>query len=186
VLSVPLNLEMANAPEIVEIALDVKPDEVCMVPEKRRELTTEGGLDVVSAAADLGPSISALREAGVKVSLFIDPTPEQVLKSVAIGAPCIELHTGTFCEASDAGQRDDAEAELTRLIEAARLANEQGLQVNAGHGINIGNLGEIMRIPFLDTLNIGHSIVAQAVFLGLEGAVREMLDSMADYTGGEA
>lgn len=185
VLSVPLNLEMANAPEIVASAVDVKPDEVCMVPEKREELTTEGGLDVVGHAAELEASVAVLTRAGCVVSLFIDPDPEQIRMSSVIGAPCIELHTGTFCDASEACDRDVASAELARLVDGARCAHDHGLQVNAGHGINVANLADILRIPFLDTLNIGHSIVARAVFLGLDGAVREMLEGMTCYAGGD-
>ncbi|MEM7391688.1 MAG: pyridoxine 5'-phosphate synthase [Verrucomicrobiota bacterium] len=172
--AVPLNLELANAPEIVAIALEAKPDEVCMVPERREELTTEGGLEVAGQKAELQPVIEELREAGILVSLFIDPDPEQVRASAELGAPCIELHTGTFCEADGAG----AERELNRLIESAERAESLGLQVNAGHGINLDNIASILKIPHLDTLNIGHSIVARSIFVGLEEAVREMLNAM--------
>ncbi len=178
----PINLEMANAPEIVAIALRLRPDEVCLVPERRQELTTEGGLDAVGQEAALRPTVAALRDAGIAVSLFIAPDPHQIEMAVALGAPYIELHTGTFCDATGAA----AEAELQRLIEGARLAHRLGLKVNAGHGINLDNLHGILRIPHLDTLNIGHSIIARAVFVGLREAVAEMLRGMAAYRGGEA
>ncbi len=181
-LNVSMNLEMANSPEIVAIALDVHPDEVCLVPEKREELTTEGGLDVAGHFEELKPTVAALADAGILVSLFIDPEPEQIEATVALKAPCIELHTGTFCDAVGA----DADAELKRLIAGARLAASSGLQVNAGHGINLDNLAGVLRMPHLDTLNIGHSIVAHAVFVGMEAAVRAMIAGMAAYDGGEA
>lgn len=176
----PLNLEMAVAPEIAAIALDVLPAEACLVPEKREEITTEGGLDVVGGGLPLQRAISSLMDAGIKVSLFIDPDPEQIAAAAASGAPCIELHTGAFCDApSESRQR-----ELNRLIDSARQADGLGLQVNAGHGINMANISDILRIPFLDTLNIGHSIVARSVFVGIENAVTEMLARMKNYRGG--
>ena len=176
-LNVRMNLEMANAPEIVKIALDVHPDEVCLVPEKREELTTEGGLDVVGQFEELKPTVAALADAGICVSMFIDPEPQQIEATVALGAPYIELHTGTFCDAVGA----DADAELERLIAGARLAASSGLHVNAGHGINLDNLAGVLRMPHLDTLNIGHSIIAHAVFVGLEDAVRAMIAAMQAY-----
>lgn len=181
-LNVPMNLEMANAPEIVAIALDVRPAEVCLVPEKREELTTEGGLDVAGHFEELKPTVAALSDAGVSVSLFIDPEPQQIEATAALGAPYIELHTGTFCDAMGA----DADAELERLIAGARLAASSGLNVNAGHGINLDNIAGILRIPHLDTLNIGHSIVAHAVFAGMDAAVRAMIEAMSVYGGGDA
>lgn len=177
----PLNLEMANAPEILRIALDVRPEEACLVPERRQELTTEGGLDAAGQRAALAPTVGALRDAGVTVSLFIEPDPRQIEAAAALGAPCVELHTGTYCEARGAA----AGAELQRLIEGARRAHRAGLKVNAGHGINLQNLPSLLRVPHLDTLNIGHSIVARAVLMGFEAAVREMLDAMRAYQGGE-
>lgn len=170
----PLNLEMANADEIVRIALRVKPDEVCIVPERRQELTTEGGLDVAGQREALAPTIDRLSRAGIRVSLFIAPEREQIEAAVELGAPVIELHTGSFCEAS--GRK--AERELKRLVEAAAHAHARRLQVNAGHGINLENLPAILRIPYLDTLNIGHSIVSHAVFVGLAAAVAAMLKGM--------
>jgi len=175
-----LNLEMANAREIVKVALDVEPDEVCLVPEKREELTTEGGLDAAGQRAHLAPTVAALSAAGIEVSLFIEPESRQIEAAAELGAPCIELHTGTFCNAS--GRR--AAQELARLFRGARQAHELGLQVNAGHGINLVNLKGILEMPHLDTLNIGHSIVAHAVFVGLRKAVKDMLGCMAGYRGG--
>ena len=180
-LSIPLNLEMANAVEIVDIALQVQPAEVCLVPEKREELTTEGGLDVCGQMESLRDTVARLSRAGIEVSLFIDPDPDQIRASAEVGAPVIELHTGTYCDAEGA----DAEAELTRLRRGAGLAHEAGLVVNAGHGITVSNLPGILRIPHLNTLNIGHSLVARSVFVGLGAAVDEMMRGMAAYAGGE-
>jgi len=171
VLQIPLNLEMAVAPEIVEIALDVKPAEVCLVPEKRQELTTEGGLDVDGLYDEVAPVVARLGAAGIAVSLFIDPEPRQVAAAARMGTPVIELHTGTFCEATGAV----AATELSRLIAAAEQAASAGLRVNAGHGINLDNIASILNVPHLDTLNIGHSIVARAVFVGMQAAVGEMI-----------
>ncbi len=169
-----LNMEMANVPEIVKIALNVGPDEVCIVPERRRELTTEGGLDVAGHRRTLAATVEALLARGISVSLFIEADPKQVRAAAAIGVPCIELHTGTFCDSSGAAAR----REMQRLIAAARLGHSLGLQVNAGHGINLANIRTILRIPHLDTLNIGHSIVSRAVYVGMRHAVREMLLAM--------
>jgi pyridoxine 5-phosphate synthase len=173
----PLNLEMANAPEIVKLALKLKPDEVCIVPERRAELTTEGGLDVVAHRDSIAATVEKLSRAGIRVSLFIAPDAEQIDASLEVGAPVVELHTGTFCEAKGR----DAKNELNRLIAAAAYAAARRLQVNAGHGINLANIGSILQLPNLDTLNIGHSLVAHAVEIGIAGATRAMLDAMADY-----
>ncbi len=176
-----LNLEMANSAEIVAIALDVLPDEVCLVPEKRMELTTEGGLDVAGQKSALRDTVARLSDAGIVVSLFIDPDRAQLDAAAEIGAPCVELHTGTYCDA----RGTEAENELLRLIDGARHGHALGLQINAGHGITLDNAPGILRMPHLDTLNIGHSIVAHAVFVGLEDAVRSMLDVLGTYGGGE-
>lgn len=175
-----LNLEMAVAPEIVAFAMAVRPDEACLVPERRAELTTEGGLDVAGNLKGMRETVGALTEAGILVSLFVDPDARQLEASVVVGAPVVELHTGAFCEAQGAR----AEAELARLVEAARVAHGAGLRVNAGHGINLDNVASILRMPHLDTLNIGHSIVARALVVGMEHAVREMLGAMGAYRGG--
>ncbi len=170
-LCVNLNLEMAANADVIAVALDVRPDEICMVPEKRLELTTEGGLDVAGHFADLKPVVAALTAAGAAVSMFIDPEPEQVDASAALGAPCIELHTGAYAHcAGEARAR-----ELQRLKSAALRAHAAGLQVNAGHGLTLDNVEPILEILHLHTLNIGHSIVCRALVVGLEEAVKEML-----------
>jgi pyridoxine 5-phosphate synthase len=170
-----LNLEMGNSPEIVAIALKVLPADVCLVPESREEVTTEGGLDCVTHRASLEPTLNALRDAGIRVSLFIDPEPDQIAAAVSLGSPVVELHTGAYAEASGVAR----EAELARLIEAARLAAEAGIQVNAGHGLNYTNIGPILTLPKIVELNIGHSIVSRAIFVGLELATREMVALLA-------
>ena len=166
-----LNLEMGNTPEILKIALQVLPADVCLVPESREEITTEGGLDCVTHRTALESTVKALRDAGIKVSLFIDPEPEQIAAASSLGAPVVELHTGAYAESSGV----ERESELMRLIQAATLANEAGIQVNAGHGLNFENIGPILAIPNLVELNIGHSIVSRAIFVGLEQATREMV-----------
>ncbi|MDD5678762.1 MAG: pyridoxine 5'-phosphate synthase [Kiritimatiellae bacterium] len=178
-LKIRLNLEMAGTPEIVAIALKVRPDEICLVPEKRRELTTEGGLDVFGQWKTLRTTVARLADAGIVVSLFIDPDRRQLDTAAAVGAPVVELHTGTYCDAAGSSIR----RELKRLVDGARYAHTLGLQVNAGHGINLDNIHGILRVPCLDTLNIGHSIVARAVLVGMRPAVREMLKAMAGYRG---
>jgi pyridoxine 5-phosphate synthase len=177
-----LNLEMANAPEIVQIALKLQPDIVCLVPERRQELTTEGGLDVVGSLKALVETSKIMADAGIEVSLFIDPDPGQIEAASRTGAQFIELHTGTFAEQfnEEAGR----ESQLTRLINAARQAHELGLKVNAGHGLNYENLKTLHRVPHLVELNIGHSIVSRSLFIGLAEAVREMLHLMQDYPSG--
>lgn len=176
-----LNLEMANNPDIVGIALKLKPDEVCLVPERRQELTTEGGLDVVGQARRLRPTIQKLSDVGIEVSLFIAPDPRQIETAAKLGAPVIELHTGTYCDLRGPA----ANKELKALCDGARLAHSLGLIVNAGHGINIENARGILQMPHLNTLNIGHSIICHAVFVGLNRAVREMLEAMKPYRGGK-
>lgn len=174
-LTVPLNLEMANAPEIVEIALAEKPDEVCLVPEKRQELTTEGGLDAAGQFEALKPTVARLTAVGIVVSLFIEPARDQLEAAVALGAPVVELHTGTYCNLPE----DRRPAELERLADAARRGHGLGLRINAGHGLNYDNLPAFLRaVPHLDTLNIGHSIVARAVLTGIEQAVRDMKECL--------
>jgi len=177
-----LNLEMANAPSIVEIALQLKPDIVCLVPERRQEVTTEGGLDVAGQEAALRETCARLRGAGIEVSLFIAPDPGQVQAAARVRSQFIELHTGAFAErfADPIGRAD----ELERLVAAARLAHELGLQVNAGHGLNYENLPVLLEVPHLVELNIGHSIVSRAVTTGLQQAVRDLLALMAPYRGG--
>ena len=170
---VPLNLEMANAPDVLAQALRAHPDEVCLVPERRQELTTEGGLDAAGQYDRLAPTVAALNQAGIRVSLFIEPSPAQIDAARRLGAPMVELHTGLYSNL--AGPARDAE--LARLAAAAEAAHAAGLQVNAGHGLNYDNLPAFLAaVPHLDTLNIGHSIVARAVFTGLRAAVRALKD----------
>lgn len=171
----PINLEMANSEEIIQIALEVKPAEVCLVPEKRQELTTEGGLDVIGNFQSLEKTVKRLQDNGSVVSLFIEPDEKIIAASAKTGARVVELHTGSFCDATD---QTKANILLKKLISGAEYAHSIGLQVNAGHGINLNNIADILKIPHLDTLNIGHSIVARAVFVGLENAIREMIHAM--------
>jgi pyridoxine 5-phosphate synthase len=176
-----LNLEMANAPEIVEIALKLKPDIVCIVPERRQEVTTEGGLDAAGNLKELSATAQNMKAAGIETSLFIAPEPAQVEAAAKIGSQFIELHTGAYAEHfADAAKRRH---ELNRLVAAAKLAHQLGLRVNAGHGLNYENLRALHEVPHLVELNIGHSIVSRAVFVGLAGAVKEMLVLLRDYKG---
>lgn len=174
-LDVRLNLEMGNTPEILEVALRARPDEVCLVPEGRREVTTEGGLAVAGNEEELRETVARLRGAGIRVSLFIEPEEVQIDASAAIGADMVELHTGAFANAQGAAQV----AHLERIERASVHAFEAGLKVNAGHGINYSNIRLIRKVPHLSDLNIGHSIVSRAVFVGLEVAVREMIFMMS-------
>ena len=167
-----LNLELADVPEIVAIAEELHPDEVCLVPEKRAEITTEGGLNVRAAATALRPTIARLRRAGIVVSLFIDPDLDQIRAAADVGAQFIELHTGTYANARSAVA---AAAEIQKLVQAATLAQTIGLRVNAGHGLNYQNTAGIRAVPHLETLNTGHAIISRALFVGLQPAVREML-----------
>jgi len=173
-----LNLEMGNTPEIVDFALRLQPDEVCLVPENRAEITTEGGLDLVRHERTLAPTVKRLHAVGIRVSMFIDPEPEQVDAARKLGAEIVELHTGALANAYT--EKIESQ-ELERLREAAIRARACGLRVNAGHGVNYRNIALIHKIPNLTELNIGHSIVARAMFVGLETAVREMLALMQDY-----
>jgi pyridoxine 5-phosphate synthase len=166
-----LNLEMAVTDEMLAIACQVRPGACCLVPEKREELTTEGGLDVAGNLARMTEACSVLGEAGIEVSLFIDAEPKQIEAAARAGAPVIELHTGHYADATDSSS---VRAELVRLSEAAQLAAGLGLIVNAGHGLHYHNVADICRIPEIRELNIGHSIIARALFSGLSGAVREM------------
>ncbi len=176
-----LNLEMANSPEIVEIALKLKPDIVCLVPEKRQEVTTEGGLDVLGDLAGLTDTCQRMKDAGIEVSLFIAPEPEQIEASAKVGAQFIELHTGKFADHFD--QKAERNVELQRLVKGAEQAHALGLQVNAGHGLNYVNLPVLHIVPHLVELNIGHSIVSRSVTTGMTQAVKDMLELMKDYRG---
>jgi len=165
-----MNLECAITAEMLEIACAVKPQDVCLVPEKRTELTTEGGLEVAGAMDSVTDAVGLLVEAGIRVSLFIDPDPAQIAAAAKTGATVIELHTGAYTEA----QGDAAEAELQRIRLAVAEGLRHGLRVNAGHGLHLGNVAPVAAIDGISELNIGHAIVAQAVFDGWEKAVRDM------------
>lgn len=176
-----LNLEMANAPEIVGIALKLKPDIVCLVPERRQEVTTEGGLDVLMHRVAIRETRKRMNDAGIDVSLFIAPDAAQVAAAAQVGAQFIELHTGAYAETFNDERR--REVELARLVSAAHQAHTLGLRVNAGHGLNYENLATLHQVPHLVELNIGHSIISRAVFVGLDAAVRQMLALLRDYPG---
>ncbi|MFO0852621.1 MAG: pyridoxine 5'-phosphate synthase [Gemmataceae bacterium] len=177
-LTTRLNLEMAAAEEIVQIALKVKPDEATLVPEKRQELTTEGGLDVIAHTDPVRAAVRRLKDAGILVSLFIDPTIEQVDMAHAVGADAIEFQTASYSEAVGA---DAVATELAKLRTATHHAKGRGLHVHMGHGLNYQNVRPICRIPGVEELNIGHSIVSRAVLVGMERAVREMKQVMTEH-----
>ncbi len=174
VVKTKLNLEMAITEDIIRIALAVKPDMATLVPERREELTTEGGLDVHGHLDAVTQAVRALRE-GVVVSLFIDPDQDQLSAAARTGADLVELHTGAYAEAKEHKAR---QAEMARLITTATLARELGLRVSAGHGLNYRNVGPVAAIPEVEELNIGHSIVARSALVGMERAVRDMLAAM--------
>jgi pyridoxine 5-phosphate synthase len=171
ILQTHMNLEMALTEEMCAFALRVKPQDCCIVPERREELTTEGGLDVIALHAGLADAVPRLTAAGVRVSLFIDPDPQQIEASRDVGAGVIELHTGRYADAHTAEARDH---ELARIRDSARMAHDLGLVVNAGHGLHYHNVQPIAAIPEIRELNIGHAIVSRAIFTGLTEAVREM------------
>ena len=179
-INLPLNLEMGNTEEMLAMAIRLKPEFVCLVPETREEVTTEGGLDVAGLYDSLVSTVQALQANGTKVSMFIDPDRQQVEASARIGAEMIELHTGCFANAvgDTAGERA---SEIARLKEASSLGHGLGLQVNAGHGINHQNLSELLMVPHLTELNIGHTLIARSVRVGLTAAVREMRVAMGEY-----
>ncbi|HYV48200.1 MAG TPA: pyridoxine 5'-phosphate synthase [Myxococcaceae bacterium] len=172
-----LNLEMAASAEMVKVAYEFKPDTVTLVPERREELTTEGGLDVSSQRDQLTKLIKNLKDGDIVVSLFIDPDLDQIRASHRCNADRVELHTGRYCEAR---KEKDKQKELSRIVDAAKAAAKLGLGVAAGHGLNYENVRPIARIQEIDELNIGHAIVARAVLVGLERAVREMLQLMGE------
>ena len=171
-----LNLEMAATEEMIQIALAVKPEMATLVPERREELTTEGGLDVHGHVDEVGLAVRRLREGGIAVSLFIDPEHDQLLAAARAGADFVELHTGSYAEARD---HKAQQTELARIIQSATAGRELGLLVNAGHGLDYRNVGPIAAIQEVEELSIGHSIIARAVLVGLERAVREMLAAMS-------
>ncbi|MCG8695678.1 MAG: pyridoxine 5'-phosphate synthase [Minwuiales bacterium] len=169
-IDLPLNLEMAATEEMLQIALRHKPHAVCLVPEKREELTTEGGLDVAAQHRHLASYVDRLGAAAIRVSLFIDPSPVQLHVAKALGAPVVELHTGAYCEAAGA----EREAELQRLVEAAAYADDLGLEVHAGHGLAFDSVSPIAAIPQIVELNIGHFLVGEAIFGGLDSSIKRM------------
>ncbi|MCP4046514.1 MAG: pyridoxine 5'-phosphate synthase [Gammaproteobacteria bacterium] len=169
-----VNLEIAVTDEMLAIAVVNQPADVCLVPEKREELTTEGGLDVLANYDAVKYACKHLGEAGIRVSLFIDPDTAQLDAAVACGAPVVEIHTGSYADAEKA----NVESEYQRIVTAAEYGESIGLQINAGHGLHYQNIRPVVRIPQLIELNIGHSIVAQALFVGLDKAVRDMLELM--------
>jgi pyridoxine 5-phosphate synthase len=169
-IELPLNLEMAPTDEMLAIALRHRPYAACVVPEKRRELTTEGGLDVRGEMKTLAPIVDRLKAAGIRVSLFIDPNAEQMRAAHAVGAPVVEIHTGRYCDASGTVR----DAELTRVREAAAVGAALGLEIHAGHGLSYESVGQIAAIPEIVELNIGHFLVGEAIFIGLDETIRAM------------
>ncbi len=177
-LNVPLNLEMANVQEIVDFAIEIKPKFICLVPEKRIELTTEGGINAVLNEGDLTKTIRKLKDAGIMVSLFVDPDLDQIRSSVNCGANMVELHTGNYANAVN----DEAiDIELQRLVLASEAAHAEGLQVNAGHGITASNLEGLFVVPFLSELNVGHHLIARAIQFGLRETVSKFKEKMLRY-----
>ena len=180
-IEVPLNLEMAATREMLDIALRHRPHAACIVPEKRQERTTEGGLDVVAGRAHLAPFVDALRAAGIRVSFFVEPDLAQLDAAVELGAPVVELHTGAYCEA-DGGAR---ERELARIVEAAAHAETVGLECHAGHGLTYESVVPIVAISTIVELNIGHFLIGEAIFGGLESSIKRMR-ALMDRTRAEA
>lgn len=172
-----MNLEMAVNDAMLAYAEKIQPEHVCLVPEKRQELTTEGGLDVISREAEIHAAIDRLKKHNIEVSLFIDPDIKQIEAAIRTGAPVIEIHTGSYADAKDEKTQSQ---ELDRIIKAAQFAHQHGLIVNAGHGLNYHNVQAIAAIPEMNELNIGHGIIARAIFMGLEAAVREMKRLMVE------
>ena len=181
-INLPLNLEMAATDEMLQIALRHKPHAACIVPEKREERTTEGGLDVAGATDHLAPFVGSLVDAGVRVSMFIEPDPRQLDAARDIGAPVVELHTGAYCDASD----DARPGELDRIVTAAAHAHEIGLECHAGHGLTFDTVTPIAAITSIRELNIGHFLVGEAIFIGFEAAIQRMRDLMDAARGEQA
>jgi len=177
-LTVPLNFEMAATEEMVALAIATRPHAACLVPEKREERTTEGGLDIVGGRAHLAPRIRALAEAGIRVSLFVEPEPAVMEAAHALGAPVVELHTGSYCEAAVAGDRAEVERELARIRRAASHGAGLGLEIHAGHGLTTESVGPVAAVPEIRELNIGHALIADAIFVGLPQAIRDMRAAM--------
>ena len=176
----PLNFEMAATGQMLDIALATLPHAVCLVPEKRTERTTEGGLDVVAAHDYLMPFVDQLTRAGIRVSLFIEPSPEAIRAAVSIRAPVIELHTGAWCHAVETGDLSRADREFDRVAAAAAYGAEKGLEIHAGHGLDYDTARRVAALPQIVELNIGHFLIGEAVFIGLTEAVRLMRSAIAD------
>ncbi len=174
----PLNLEMAATEEMLKIALNTRPHAACIVPEKRTERTTEGGLEVARAKDVLGPAVTFLSQAGIRVSLFIEPDPRQVEAAAAIKAAVVEIHTGAWCEAITQGEKRNADGEFERIRSAARLAAKLGLEVHAGHGLDYASAERISALPEIVELNIGHYLVGEAIFFGFGLVIRTMRAAM--------
>ncbi|RJE80431.1 pyridoxine 5'-phosphate synthase [Paracoccus sp. JM45] len=179
-LDLPLNFEIAATAEMQQIALRHRPHAICIVPEKREERTTEGGLDVAGNQDMLAEFIAPLRDAGCRVSLFIGHEAEQIRAAAKIGAAVVELHTGAYCDLDTEGRHAERDAELEALRKGAELADSLGLEVHAGHGLTYDTVAPIAAIPQIKELNIGHFLIAESVFVGLEAAIREMHRRMAD------
>lgn len=177
-LTVPLNFEMAATDEMVTLAIETRPHAACLVPEKREERTTEGGLDIIGGRDHLAPRIAALAEAGIRVSLFVEPEPSVMDAARALGAPVVELHTGSYCEAAVAGDPAAVEHELARIRRAAAHGAGIGLEIHAGHGLTTGSVGPVAALPEIRELNIGHALIADAIFVGLPQAIRDMRAAM--------
>jgi pyridoxine 5-phosphate synthase len=177
-LFVTLNFEMAATPEMVSIASRIRPHAACLVPEKREERTTEGGLDILNAGRALREAIAALKDSGIRVSLFVEPEPPVMEAACTLGAPVVELHTGTYCDAAAGGDPELAERELSRLQEAARHGAGLGLEIHAGHGLDYDTARTVSAIPEIAELNIGHFIMGEALFCGLDEAVQRMRAAM--------
>lgn len=185
-LRLPLNLEMAATPEMLEIALRANPHAACLVPEKREERTTEGGLNAVTGHNVLADYVRTLGGANIRVSLFIEPDRDQISAARDLGAPVVELHTGPYCEAFNQGDMSRFDAELERLEAAALYGLDQGLEMHAGHGLTFETVGPVARIAALKELNIGHFLVGEAIFIGLENSVRQMRHLMDKARAEEA
>jgi pyridoxine 5-phosphate synthase len=188
--SLPINLEMAATDEMMRIATGFRPQAACLVPEKREERTTEGGLNVAGMHKQVAPTVEALRQAGARVSLFIEPDARQIAGAEVLGAPVVEFHTGRYAELWLEGGAEAAEPERQRIAKAAKLARARGIEPHAGHGLTFDNVGPIAAIPEIAELNIGHFLVGEAILVGLDAAIREMRRHMdearAVETGEEA
>jgi pyridoxine 5-phosphate synthase len=182
----PLNFEMAATAEMLALATRLRPHAACLVPEKREERTTEGGLDIVGARAHLAPVVAALDDAGIRVSLFVEPERAVMDTARALGAPVVELHTGSYCEAFVAGERAATARELARIVDAAAYGAGLGLEIHAGHGLTVASVGPVAAIPEIRELNIGHALIGEAIFVGLGPAIAAMRAAMDAARGGAA